>query len=97
MSTLTQAGNAETPDDESDYDADFTTEQAKAMVTCRRCSEAFPSGSLRVMHSKISGGSDRFFCSKCFDYYRSKKTTIRRTPRTQDQGPSTSNKGSLIL
>ena len=83
---------SDAPDgDESDYDVEFSSEQANNAVICKRCSKVFPSGTkLRLMHSKMHG-SDRFFCPKCFDYYRNKKTTIRRTPQTQ--GPGTSNQG----
>ena len=76
------------PHDGLEYDIAFTNEQASAaMVICQRCSKAFPPGTkLRLMHSQTQG-SDRFFCSDCFEYYRNKKTTIRRTvARTPAQG-----------
>lgn len=85
------------PDEESDYEVEFTSEHANAgVVICKRCSKEFPSGTkLRLMHSNTQGGSDRFFCSKCFDYYRNKKTTIRRMAQTQR--PGTSNQGTTNL
>jgi hypothetical protein len=86
MSTSANAPDA--PDEESEYEADFTSEQASAMVTCKRCSRVFPSGTkLRLMQSKRHG-SDRFFCSECYEHYRSKETTTRRTPGTGTQAPS---------
>lgn len=81
------------PDKESEYEVDFTSEQASAMVTCKRCLKVFPSGTkLRLMHSKTPGGSDHFFCDNCFEQYRNKGTTIRRTTRTQ--GAGSSNQGT---
>lgn len=91
MSESTPAPDA--PDEESDYEVDFTSEQA-TVVICKRCSKVFPPGTkLRLMHSKTQGGSDRFFCSNCYEYYRSKRTTVRRTTRTQGLGTSNNRKG----
>ena len=74
------------PDEDSEYEAEFTSEQANE-VTCNRCSRLFPSGTkLRLMHSKKDRHSDRLFCPECFEYYRSKGTTVRRTPGTSNQG-----------
>ena len=88
----TSANAPDVPDEESEYEADFTSEQASAMVTCKRCSRVFPSGTkLRLMHSKRHG-SDRFFCSECYEHYRSKETTTRRTQAPGTQAPS-SNQG----
>jgi hypothetical protein len=78
-------------DEESDYEAEFTSEQTGAVVICNRpgCSREFPPGTkLRLMHNK-HGGPDRFFCSNCFEHYRNKGTTVRRTTRT----PGTSYQG----
>lgn len=84
---------ANAPDEDSEaepeYEVDFTSDQARAIVTCQRCSKTFPPGTkLKMLHSKTPGGSDRFFCSVCFEYYRTKKTTVRRTTRTQQPGNS---------
>jgi hypothetical protein len=95
----TPGPDLDAPDEESDYDVEFTTEHANAnVVICKRCSKKFPSGTkLKLMHSNIQGGSDRFFCSKCFDYYRNKNTTIRRMTQTQRPLAGTSNQGTTNL
>jgi hypothetical protein len=84
--------NASAPDEDPEYEVEFTSEQAGAPVPCNKCHKTFPPGTLKLLHSKMHGGSDRLFCSDCFEYYINKKTTIRRT-----QGLGTSKQGTHDL
>ena len=94
MSTFANSPDAPDEESESEYAADFTSEQASTVVTCKRCLTEYPAGTkLRLMHSKRHGGSDRFFCSKCFEHYRNKETTIRRPAPTRT--PGTSNRHGM--
>ena len=71
------------PDEESEYEVDFTSEQAGAVVICKRCDKEFPPGTkLRLLHSK-NHGFDRFVCNVCLKHYRNKDTTVRRPATNQ--------------
>ncbi|KAH9476800.1 hypothetical protein JR316_0010715 [Psilocybe cubensis] len=60
-----------------DYEAEFTSEQ-NMPVQCNRCKQQFAPGTrLQWMHNKHQG-EGCYLCGSCYEYYLSKKTTIRR-------------------
>jgi len=60
----------------SHYAADFTSVNAAAERTCENCGVT---AVLKRMHSKDHSKLGRDLCPKCYQYYRNKHTTVRRS------------------
>lgn len=60
----------------SHYAADFTSVKAAMEGTCENCAAT---AILKHMHNKDHSKLGRDLCPDCYQYYRNKNTTVRRS------------------